>query len=199
MGSNQTKIKPSRRFYLLGIAAFIIGGVLFGSFLFSSLENFAAESTIQVVVPGTSDIELPEAGKYTIFYEYQSVVGNRVFSTGEDIPGLEVTLISKDTGLDIPLFRTSLSSTYSIGGRSGISLFDFSTDKPGIFELSAFYPSGEQSSAKNIVLAVMHGFVGKLMATILWGLAIFFGSVAIGIAIIVITFLKRRKAKKRIG
>ena len=196
MGSIQTKIKPSRWFYLLGIAVFIIGGVLFGLFIFSSLGNFAAESPIQVVVPGRSDIELPETGKYTIFYEYESVVGNRVFSTGEDIPGIEVTLVSKDTGLEIPLFSTALSSTYSIGGRSGIGIFDFSIGRPGIFELSAFYPSGEQSSAKNIVLAVIHGFVGKLMGTILWGLAIFFGSAAIGVAIIVITFLKRRKVNK---
>jgi hypothetical protein len=41
----------------------------------------------------------------------------------------------------------------------------------------------------------MHGFVGKLMGTILAGLAIFFGSAAIAIAIISITFLKRCKAK----
>jgi len=199
MGSNQTKIKPTAWFYVLGIAVFIIGGVLFGLFIFSSLGNFAAESPIQVVVPGGSDIMLSETGKYTIYYEYESVVGNRVFSTGGDIPGIGVTLVSKDTGLKIPLFRTSLSSTYSIGGRSGIGLFDFTIDKPGTYELSAFYPSGEQSSPKNIVLAVMHGFAGKLMGAILGGLAIFFGSAAIAIAIIVITFLKRRKAKKRLG
>ncbi len=195
MGSNQTKIKPSRWFFLLGITVFIIGVVLFGLFVFSSLGNFAAESPIQVVVPGRSDIELRETGKYTIFYEYESVVGNRVFSTGDDIPGLEVTLVSKDTGLEIPLFRTSMSSTYSIGGRSGIGLFDFSIDGPGIFELSAFYPSEQQPSGTNIVLAVIHGFVDKLMGTLLWGLAIFFGSAGMGVAIIVITFIKRRKAK----
>lgn len=196
MTSDQSKVKPSRWFYVLGIAVFIIGGVLSGLFIFSSLGNFATETPIQVVVPGGTDIKLSDTGKYTIFYEYRSVVGNRVFSTGEDIPGIAVSLVSKDTGLKIPLSRTSMSSTYSIGGRSGIGLFDFSIDKPGTFELSAFYPSGEQSSSKDIVLAVIHGFVDKLMGTILIALAIFFGSAAAAIAIIVTTFLKRRKAKR---
>lgn len=196
MTSGPLKIKPSRWFYVLGIIIFIIGCVLSGLYAFSSLGNLLTEPPIQVVAPGVSDIELSETGKFTIFYEYRSVVGNRVFATGEDLPGIRVSLVSKDTGLNIPLSRTTMSSTYSIGGRSGIGLFDFSIDKPGTFELAAFYPSGKQTNPKNIVLAVMHGFVEKLMGTILGGLAIFFGSAAVAIAMIVIAFLRRRKTKR---
>ena len=58
--------------------------------------------SVQVVVPDSSNITLSQPGKYTIFYEYRSVVGNRIYSTGEGIPG-PVNLISTDTGDEIPL------------------------------------------------------------------------------------------------
>jgi hypothetical protein len=41
--------------------------------------------SVQVVVPDSSNITLSQPGKYTIFYEYRSVVGNRIYSTGEGI------------------------------------------------------------------------------------------------------------------
>jgi hypothetical protein len=50
--------------------------------------------SIQVVVPGSSDITLSQPVKYTVFYEYRSMVGNRVYSTGEMIPSIQVNLVS---------------------------------------------------------------------------------------------------------
>jgi hypothetical protein len=83
--TGQPKIKPSRWFYVLGFAVLVVGPIVFSIFLFSSLLSNVSSLTqmpsIQVIVPGASDIILSETGKYTIFYEYQSVVGNRVFST----------------------------------------------------------------------------------------------------------------------
>ena len=53
-------------------------------------------------MPGSGDITLQQTGKYTIFYEYRSVVGNRIYSTGENIPGIIVNITSKDTGDELP-------------------------------------------------------------------------------------------------
>ena len=102
--------------------------------------------SIQIVVPGSSDITLPQPGEYTIFYEYRSMVDNRIYSTDQDIPGIIVNIVSKDTGDEIPLSTPSTSSTYTIGGRSGIGLFDFSIDKPGIYEISASYPATNRAA-----------------------------------------------------
>jgi hypothetical protein len=69
-----------------------------------NVDNIAAElQSTQAVVPGSSDITLQQTGKYTIFYEYRAMVGNRIYSTGEDIPGIIVNIVSKDTGDEIPL------------------------------------------------------------------------------------------------
>ena len=159
--------------------------------------------SIQVVVPGSSDITLSQPGKYTVFYEYQTMVGNRIYSTGEDIPGIQVNLVSKESGDEIPLSSAFMNRTYTIGSRSGIGLFDFAIDQPGTYELSASYPAvqGQQQSPE-IVLAVIHSsavekLFGTIMGTVAGALAIVFIPFVAGVAIIIITFIKRRKASAR--
>jgi hypothetical protein len=98
-----------------------------------SVGNMTEVPSVQVVVPGKSDFTLSQTGLYTIFYEYRSIVGNRVYSTGEDVPSIQVNLVSRDTWSEIPLSNTSMNSTYIVGSRSGIGIFDFSIDKPGIY------------------------------------------------------------------
>jgi hypothetical protein len=188
-------IKPSRWYYGLAIAVFIIGGSLFAVFLFNSLSGLT-EALTQVVVPVKSEIIFSETGKYTIFYEYQSVVGNRLYYTGERLSGLHCTLTSKVTGYRIALSRPMTRSTYSFGARKGVSVLQFNIDQPGIYEFSASYPRGQEGP--EVVLAMGRGFMKKLMGTIFGGLALFFGSGAIAVAITVVTLLKRQKAKKQL-
>ena len=195
---------------MIGIIV-LIGGpavasaILFST-IFSSIDSMAAEiPSIQVVVPGSSDITLSQPGKYSVFYEYQSMVGNRIYSTGENIPGIQVNLVSKDTGDEIPLSGTSVNRTYTIGSRSGIGLFDFAIDQPGTYELSASYPAvqgQQQEQSPEIVLGVIHGsavekLFDSIMGTVAGALAIVFIPFVVGVAIIIITFIKRRKASAR--
>lgn len=188
-------IKPSRWYYALAAIVFIIGSALFGWFLFNNLSGLTDRLT-QVIVPGTTVITLKEPGKYTVFYEYQSVVGNRVYSTGQDLSGLECALISRVTGSSVPLYSSSMNSTYSIGGRSGISVLDFTIAEAGTYEFSAWYPEGQEGP--QIVLAIGHGFTGKLLKIILGSLAMLFVSIAIGVGIALVTFSKRRRAKEQV-
>jgi hypothetical protein len=186
----------------------VVGSVFLFSTVFSNLNDMAEIPSIQVVVPGSSNITLSQPGKYTIFYEYRSVVGNRIYSTGEEIPGLQVNLISTDTRDDIPLSSASVNRTYTVGGRSGIGLLDFTIDQAGIYELSASYPpvqgqqegGGEQN--QEIVLAVIHSsaidkLFGTITGTVASVMAIVLIPFVVGIVIIVITFLKRRKTGTR--
>lgn len=161
--------------------------------------------SIQVVVPGSSDITLSQPGKYTVFYEYRSMVGNRVYSTGETIPSIQVNLVSKDTGDEVPLSSTSVNRTYAIGSRSGVGLLDFVIDQPGTYELSAPYPPADlrqQEERQEIVLAIIHTSViekifSSIRGTVTSAIAIMFIPFVVGVAIIVITFIKRRKARAR--
>ena len=72
-------------------------------------------------------------------------------------------------------------------------------------ELSAAYPAvqGQQEEQRQeIVLAIIHSSVierifGSIMGTVAGAMVIVFVPFAVGITIIVITFLKRRKARAR--
>lgn len=160
--------------------------------------------SIQVVVPGSSDITLSQPGKYTVFYEYQAMVGNRIYSSGEDIPSIQVNLVSKENGDEIPLSIASVNRTYTIGSRSGIGLFDFAIDQPGTHELSASYPAvqGQQEQSPEIVLAVIHGSVieklfGSIMGTVSGALAIMFIPFCVGCCYHYYNFHRETKNKSK--
>jgi hypothetical protein len=190
------RITPSRWYYFLAGVVFVGGMALFAWFLFKSLSGMGARLQ-QVVAPGETDLTLREPGNYTIFYEYQSVVGDKVYSTDQSISGLRCALVAKATNSKIPLLHSSMNSSYELNGRSGRSIFDFRIDQPGVYTLSVKYPQGQQGP--EIVLAVGKDFTAALFLTILRAFALFFGSIGIAVAIMVVTLLKRIKNKKLIA
>ena len=197
-----TAIKvPSERHYVIGIAVLIVGiavliagFVVFGVFLFTRITSMAPD--IQVVVPGTQEIQLADSGKYTVFYEYRSVVDNKVYSTGESLSGMVVTLKSKEDSREVAMSSPSGTSTYEIGGRAGVSMLEFQIEEPGTYILSADYVGG--GGGPDVVLAI-----GKfsILGTILIALGIFFGTLIVGGGTLVVggfitvrAFLERRRA-----
>lgn len=193
--SNQS-IKPSAWYYGLASLVVVVGGVSFGLLLYTGLHGLA-DSLTQVVVPGKAEIALSQPGTYTVFYEYESTVGNKVYSTGESLSGLQCNLVSKVTGAPVKLSRPSSSTNYSVGGRSGKSVLQFTITQPGRYEFSADYSGGQVGP--EVVLAIGRDFTGKLLATILGSIAVFFGSFVLAIVILAVTFIKRQKAKKQLA
>ena len=189
------EIRPGRGFYGLAVVVVVAGFGLFGVTLWKGLSGMGSKLQ-QVVAPGKAEITLSEPGDYTIFYEHQSVVGNRVYSTGDSVPGLECMLVSKSSASPVELRRSGVDSTYSFGGRSGKSVFDFHIDHPGVYEFSSGYSEG--SDGEEVVLAVGKGITSDILMTIFGGLAVVFGSIALAVAIVVITAVKRHKAQRRL-
>ena len=75
-------------------------------------------------------------------------------------------------------------------------MFDFKIDRPGIYEIAAQYPEGQEGP--EVVLAVGQGFTMRVLTTVFGGLAIVFGSIGLAVAIAVITFLKRMRAERAV-
>jgi hypothetical protein len=181
---------PGRKWYAIAAGVFLAGMALFGLFLFMRLMGLTGELQ-QVVVPGEAELVLDEPGSYTIFHERESVVDGRYYSSPEEISGLEVRVVSSATGAPVQLEAPGASTTYSLGGRAGVSIFSFTIEKPGRYHLSAGYPGGVEGG--QLVLAVGHGFGRKLVETILGGVGIGFASFALAVTIAGVTFWKRRK------
>ena len=191
----EDEIRPSRWYYGLAGLVFVAGWVLFALFLFQNLSGLS-DTLQQVVVPGSVELTLSQPGKYTIYYEYRSVVGSKIYSADQNLPGLKCVLVSKTTGSKVALSRASVSSSYSMGGREGVAVFDFTIEQPGVYELSAGYPEGQEGP--EVVLAIGQGFVVRILTAVFGGLAIVFGSMAAAVAIAVITLIKRTKAEKEL-
>jgi hypothetical protein len=181
-------MKTNAPFIVAGLV-FLAGLIGFVVFLFLSLGGMG-DNLIQVVVPGEQEIQLKEAGSYTVFHEYRSAIGGRIYSGSEGIPGLECALTSKKTGNPIPLAPASTASRYDYGGRSGVSVLEFSVHEPGDYVFRASYPSGQGGS--QAVLAIDHGFVGKIVLTVFGAIGILFGSIVTSVVIIVWALIKRR-------
>lgn len=187
------EIQPSRWYYALAVLVFVAGVAAFAGLLFKTLSALD-EGVERVVVPGQADLTLSKVGNYTISYEYRSVVGSKVYATEKDLPGLDCALVSKRTGAKLSLSRASMSSSYQMGGREGYAVLEFRIDQPGTYAFSARY--GEGKEGPEVVLAIGPDTTGRLLGTIFGSLAIFFGSLILGLAIFLVTLIKRQKAKK---
>ena len=192
---NGQEIRPSRWYYGVAVLVLVAGAAGFAGLLFKNLSGLG-ESLRQVVVPGKADLALTEPGDYTVFYEYRSVVGSKVYSTEKDLPGLECALVAKNSGSKVVLSRATSSSTYTLGGREGVSVFEFRVDQPGTYEFSAAYGAGKEGP--EAVMAIGHDFTVHLLATIFGALGLIFGSLALSVAIFVVTLIKRSKAQKQL-
>lgn len=187
--------RPRKWWYVISVLIFIIGISAFVLWLVNGLSGITNGSQ-QFVVPGKSEIFLSEPGKYEIFYEYRSVVNGKVYLTEENLSGLQCTLKDRSTDQFISMENPSINSNYSLGGRAGISVLEFTVKKAGIYDLSAQYSSGKEG--QEVVLAIGKGIGGKISGVIIVGIAIFILTIALSIIVFVVTFLMRRRIIPRI-
>ncbi|OGC41233.1 hypothetical protein A2Y85_02170 [candidate division WOR-3 bacterium RBG_13_43_14] len=185
--------KPGRIWYLVAAIVAVSGIILFVVLLFSGLKNMNKGMT-QMVMPGNHDITLEKDGKYTVFYEHRSVIDNQVFVTSENLSGFQVFVVDKQNQKPVAVIPTTVSSNYTMGGRAGFAIFEFEIAHPGRYEISGWYAA--QEPGPRIVLAVGQGFVGRLVGTILFSIAILMLSIVIAIAVTVFTLIKRYQAGK---
>ena len=191
---NTDVIKPGKGVYLVSGAVFVIGIILFVVLLLTGITSTVSRLDNRIVVPGTQTIELKETGKYSIYFEYRSVLDGKVYET-ESIVGLMCSLKNTETGESINLSNSIVNSNYSISGRQGKSIFDFDIDKPGKYEFKAWYKSERGEEA---VLAIGKGFSGSLFRTILLSIGVLIISLGASVTIFVVTLVRRNRAKKSI-
>jgi hypothetical protein len=181
---------PGRGWYVLAAAILvgsIAGAVWFGAGRVANIDS----SLIQVVVPGGADLDLKVRGTYTIFHERRSQVGGTLYNV-EDVSGLRVRIRAAASGRDIALRRPAAQSTYSFGGRSGVSMLAFDVEAPGMYRLDAAYDDGRRQP--QTVLAVSTGFLGGLFATIAIAGGITLAGVGVAVTIFIVVLLRRRRA-----
>lgn len=169
-------MKSAWWFVLAGLVA--IGGIVVAVLdLVPRLGGIDSRLT-QVVMPGSTVLDLKEIGSYTIYRETRA-------------DGLRLSLTAPD-GTAVPLQVSSGTSSYSLGERSGTSIFTFTLKQPGSYRLAGTL-SGGRSDPK-IMLAVEHGMMAEMFRMIMRTMAIAFAGFAIAGIIVGLTIWQRTKA-----
>ena len=99
------------------------------------------------------------------------------------------------TGARVKLVEPTTSTSYTIGNRSGTSIYAFTLDQPGRYRLAANLAGG-RGDAK-AVLAIEQGMVGALLGTIFGAIGIAFAGLGVAGAIVFAVVWQRTKASKR--
>ncbi|WP_216830396.1 hypothetical protein [Alkalihalobacterium elongatum] len=180
---------PSKKRYIVALIAPIIGSLIFVAMLF--LVFLDDSEDVRVIVPGMEELVL-ESGNYTIFHEYRSIVDGKIYHTDHNIQGLGVLIYDPSTDIPVPLQHSS-GSTYSTNGIEGTSVFKFSIDEPGNYQLMAQYEGIDQGS--EVVLNIKKSFVGKVIA-FGGGIFVMVLSVLFSVFLFLHTFFKRSKLAK---
>lgn len=209
------RIKPSGWFYVLGLAVFLFG-CLAATVAFSVGMVGMVDSAIdvdrminefdRVVVPGTAQLELDEAGSYTIFYEYRGTLDGVPFSSTRSRPRLNCQLRERESGDQVPLYDAWLQkSNYELPDRSGTMLMRFDVDRADTYVLTCEYAGG--GDAPEAVLAIGTGFVRNvldLVARVFVGLLlpiplIFSATMAAGLIVVIVAVLRHRSSRQIAG
>lgn len=200
MGNMASAKKSAWKFYVVACLPFALGLVLAVFLIAKAVTDILAfgRAMERIVVPGKETLVLSKAGKYTVFNEYESFFGGRVYVSDKDfISGIECRLKSIRTGGDLPLSPSKTNSKYSIGSMKGHSVFDFEVEEPGPYEFGCFFPpdTGDESGKKG-VMAIGQGFGRETMKMIL----MIFGATAALIlsagataAIIIVHFVRKKR------
>ncbi|MCY2928713.1 MAG: hypothetical protein NTV86_04310 [Planctomycetota bacterium] len=184
---------PSWWWYLVGAGIAVAGAIFSVVFLVQRIMS-VTDDMQQVVVPGEGRLTLSQPGHYMIFHEYQSVVGGKVYSNPRGVAGLECVLKASKTGRTVALAPVNMSAHYSLGGRAGVGIFQFDITEPGEYVLTGTISApGTNAPA---VLSVGGDFMKQLLVTIFGCMGGMFGGVILAVGVILLTFFKRRKARR---
>jgi hypothetical protein len=180
---------------------FVIAGLIavagFAGSAFYLMPRIAAADArmMRVVVPGTATLVFDRPGPYTIFHEKKSTVDGRYYAS-ENVDGLSLGLTADVTGAPVKLVEPKTSTSYTIGNRSGTSIYAFTLEQPGRYRLAANLAGGRGDA--RAVLAIEQGMIGAMLGTIFGAIAIVFAGLGVAGAIVFAVVWQRTKAAKPI-
>lgn len=185
--------RPSRAFYAVAIAIVVIGVAICGYVIYRGMTQTRGK-VISLNMPGSSPLDLPNGGTYTIFYQTVRLGFGTNFPTTQSMPKLNIKVTDRNTGEVIPLSAATEHLTYPIPKNTGVSVLQFHLNGPRHIAVTSGYLNGKSSPP--FLLAVAYGLPGQLVGHVLFGFGIFFVTVAIALGLGAFTFFRRRSAEK---
>ena len=161
----------------LGIGYFAISGI--------------GENAVRMVAPGTQEIACDEPGTYTIFHEYESDFGGKVYSQAEGSVDLRCTVTRKDDGQAVSVHRPA-HVTYNFGSREGVSVWAFTVDTAGPYVVNV-------ESDEEAVVVIEKGLLGSALGAVggvCAGVGIAGLAFVAGLVILIVTIVRQVRYSK---
>lgn len=192
-GTVRRNTGPSAWWYLLAVLVFVAGEAITIVFCVTAFIGLLS-GLAKVTVPGSGTFTAPEPGKYIVFYEYHTVVGNRTYATPDEAPpGLQCTVVAEETGREMSL-SPATGTTFSGGNVEAISLWAFEVHQAGVYRLSGSYVEGGEGP--EVVLSIHHS-LKRLLGILLTAMKLTGLFFLVALAIAVAVYLKRRGAEQQ--
>ena len=161
----------------VGMAVIVRGAVGLGD---------RVEDLDRAVMPTTLEVEITDAGGYSIYHEYDGIGSVQV----RDEPDVTVT---DPSGRDVVLRSYRATVTYNMRGHNGVGVYTFRADEPGTYEVQASMPF---SSSGRDLIAVGPGIGSGLAVAIASGTALIGLSVIAGIVIAIVVGVTRGRRRR---
>lgn len=182
--SIDSRIRPGRRWYLLAVAALVLGAAWAVTGLL--LINSAVDSFPRVPEPGSATLILPRGG-YIVYYEGRGASAGTVPAGNIDVRPLSATgAVGR-----IAAYPASSSMTYAFGGREGSAVATVQIDQPGRFAVRATAPDGAPAGAD---LAFGPSIAGWIVAAVAPAALLAVAGIGGGITVAVIRHRRIRRA-----
>jgi len=186
---NKSKKSGNKNFVIAALVIFL--GIAFSIGFFIFTLTGINDNSYKFVAPSETQIFLEE-GKYSVFYEYRTEFEGELFATtDQDIQGLKLIIIDKESNKLIDVKLPYSSSTYSVNGTEAYAIYTFE-----ILEDTKVSIESISESGRRVVLNINGGMVGPIMLgvfVLLFGISF---SVVAGIIIILLTVSKISKQNK---
>lgn len=183
--------KPSWPFWVLAGVLVIGGPVTGGVLLYTGLRGYEQEM-IRVVAPGAEDIDLDEAGDYTVYHLHRATHRGKIYN---QVPGgvrVQLELKRASDGTPIAITGNAVSSNFEYMETEGTAIRQFSIDRPGRYVL--------QADAENeVVLGITNDSIFKMIGSTLGACC---GVPVVGFAlagVAIARLVRGRKARREAG
>lgn len=175
----------AKAYYALAAVPFLLSIIVFGWILLTDLRSMTGGFT-RVIVPGKATIHLTHVGLQTVFYEYESRIGDQVFHTSTNFKEMDCGLLNLANRAKVPLRRPRGTTSYTETGHfSGYSVLEFRLEQPGDYEFSCDYT--DPAREEHLIFAIGTDQTGAIFKTASIEILVLFlgiGVSAVGIALV---------------
>jgi hypothetical protein len=182
--SPATKLRPTRAWYWVALAVFVLGVVwLVGGLV---MLGGRIDSFQRVALPGSGQVSLDHSGGYLIYYEGPGAAAG-------NIPAFRINVKPLSASAAVQGLETYGGSlTYSFGSREGRAVLTLQIASPGTFLIEAPDAPVKPGSSS---LAIGSSIAGSIVGTALPGVVLMLAAVGGAIAVALVRRSRVRRVR----